>query len=100
MLASNTPELVEGIPEQKLQWLASNNPVFCRIDLLESSQEGSGPILEDSSVGIIYVNSKNISLNIMGFVKMGESQWKRIEQDKAIIKHHGAGFTVMVRFMD
>ena len=36
----------------------------------------------------------------MGFVKLGENQWKRIEQDKAIIKHHGSGFTVMIRFLD
>jgi len=40
LLASNTPELVEGIPEEKLAWLINNNPVFCRIDLLESFDEG------------------------------------------------------------
>ena len=39
-------------------------------------------------------------MNTLGFVKLSGNKWKKIDEDKAIIKHHGHGFTVLIRFLD
>jgi hypothetical protein len=65
-----------------------------------SFSNNSWSIKSDSWIGVIYLNRKNKQLNTLGFVKLSGNKWKKVDQDKAIIKHYGHGFTILIRFLD